>query len=71
MRPQFFATPWTVACQALLSTAFSRQEYWSSLPFSSPGDHHGPRIKPAALASPALAGDSLPVHHFGSPYKLD
>ena len=68
MRPQFFATPWTVACQAPLSMEFSRQEYWSSLTFSSPGDLHGTRIKPASLASPALAGDSL---HFGSPHKLD
>ena len=31
-------TPWTVACQALLSMGFSRQEYWSGLPFPSPGD---------------------------------
>ena len=33
-----FATPWTVACQALLSVGFPRQEYWSGLPFPSPGD---------------------------------
>ena len=47
------ATPWTVACQAPLSMGFSRQEYWSGLPFLSPDDLPDPRIEPA---SPALAG---------------
>ena len=42
----FFATPWTVACQAPLSTGFSRQEYWSGLPFPSPGDLPNPGIEP-------------------------
>ena len=45
-------TPWTVVCQAPLSMWFSRQEYWSGLPFPSPGDLPDPGIK---LASPALA----------------
>ena len=36
--PTLFGIPWTVACQALLSTGFSRQEDWSGLPFPSPGD---------------------------------
>ena len=35
---RLFATPWTVAYQAPLSMGFSRQEYWSGLPFPSPGD---------------------------------
>ena len=48
--------PWTIACQALLSMGFSRQEYWSGLPFSSPGDLPDPGIKRESLASPALAG---------------
>ena len=48
-------TPWTVACQAPLSMGFSRQEYWSELPFSSPGDLPD-GIKPA---SPALQAVSL------------
>ena len=48
-----FATPWTVACQALLSTGFPRQEYWSRLPFPSPGDLSNPGIEPM---SPAMAG---------------
>ena len=51
-----FATPETVARQAPLSMGFSRQEYWSGLPFTSPGDLSNPGIEPASLASPALAG---------------
>ena len=54
---QLFVTPWTVACQALLSVKFARQGYWSGLPFPPPGDLPYPRIEPASLASPALAGD--------------
>ena len=50
------ATPWTVACQVPLSMGFSRQEYWSGLPFSSPGDLLDPEIEPG---SPALQADSL------------
>ena len=46
-------TPWTVAHQAPLSTGFFRQEYWSGLLFSPPGDLPDPGIKPT---SPALAG---------------
>ena len=38
-------TPWTVACQAPLSIGFSRQKYWSRLPFSSPGDLPDPGIE--------------------------
>ena len=49
-------TPWTVALQALLSLEFSRQEYWSGLLFSTPGDLPDPGIKPTSLASPELAG---------------
>ena len=43
---QLFATSWTLAHQAPLSMGFSRQEYWSGLPFPSPGDLPNPRIKP-------------------------
>ena len=49
-------TPWAVGCQASLSIEFSRQEYWSGVPFPPPGDLPNPGIKPACLASPALAG---------------
>ena len=52
-----FATPWTIASQAPLSMEFSRQEYWSGLPFPSPGDLPHPGIE---LRSPALQMDSLP-----------
>ena len=52
-----FATTWTVAYQALLSLGFSRQEYWSRLPFPSPGDLPNPVIK---LESPVLQADALP-----------
>ena len=46
--------PWTVARQALLSMEFSRQEYWSGLPFPSPGDLPQAGIEPVSLVSPAL-----------------
>ena len=51
-------TPWTVACQAPLSMGFSRKEYWSGLPFLSPGDLPDPGIE---LGSPALQADDLPT----------
>jgi len=50
-------TPWTGTHQGFLSMEFSRQEYWSRLPFASPGDLPDPRIRPE---SPALREDSLP-----------
>ena len=50
------ATLWTVARQAPLSIGFSRQEYWSGLPSSPPGDLSNPRIEPKSHVSPALAG---------------
>ena len=50
-----FVTPWTLVHQAPLSMGFSRQEYWSGLPFPSPGDRPHPRIKPG---SPALQAES-------------
>ena len=54
---RFFAIPWTVVYQASLSMGFSRQEYWSGLPFPSPGDLPDPGIEPR---SPALQADALP-----------
>ena len=50
-----FVAPWTVAHQARLSMRFSRQEYWSGLPFPPPGDLPHPGIKPISLTSLALA----------------
>ena len=52
----FFGTSWTVTCQAPLSMEFSRQEYWSWLPFPSPGDLPDSGIELVSLASPAVAG---------------
>ena len=53
---RLFATPWTVAYQAPQSMEFSRQEYWSGLPFPSPGYLPNPGIEPG---SPALKADSF------------
>ena len=50
-----FVIPWTVAHQAPLSMGFSRQEYWSGLPYPPPGDLPNPGIEPASLMSPTLA----------------
>ena len=49
-RVRLFVTPWTAACQAPLSMGFSRQQYWSGLPFPSPGDLPNPGIEPMSLA---------------------
>ena len=57
-------TLWTVACQAPLSLGFSRQEYWSGLPFPSPGNLPSPGIEPK---SAALQADSLPSEPPGKP----
>ena len=54
---RLFATLWTVPCQAVLTMRFPRQEYWSGLPFSPPGDIPNPGIELASPASPALAGE--------------
>ena len=61
-----FVTPWTVAYQASLSMGFSRQEYWSGLPFASPGDLPHPGVKPR---SPALQADALPSEPPGKPLQ--
>ena len=64
----FFVTPQTVACQAPLSTELSRQEYWSGLPFPSPGDLPGPGTGPG---SPALQANSLPSEPLGNKVMLN
>ena len=56
-------TPWTVVHQAPLSMEFSRQEYWSGLPFPSPGDLPDPGIEPR---SSVLQADSLLLSQQGS-----
>ena len=54
-----FATPWTIVCQAHLSMGFSRQKYWSGLPFPPLGDLPEPRIGAKSPATPALSGTSF------------
>ena len=63
-RVRLFATLWTVAYQAPQSMKFSRWEYWSGLPFPSPGDLPDPGIEPN---SPALQADALPSEPPGKP----
>ena len=58
------AIPWTVACQAPLSTEFSRQEYWSGLPFPNPGNLPDPGIE---SAPPTLAGGLFTTEPPGNP----
>ena len=67
-RVWLFVTPWTVAYQALPSMRFSRQEYWSGLPFPSPGDLPNPGIEPG---SPALQTDALPSEPPGKPFLTE
>ena len=63
-RVRLFETPWTVAYQAPPSMGFSRQEYWSGLPFPSPEDLLNPGNEPG---SSVLQADSLPSELQGSP----
>ena len=63
-RVRLFVTPGTVAHQAPLSLGFSKQEYWSGLPFPPPGDPPGPGIKPVP---PALAGGFFTTELWGKP----
>ena len=64
---RLFAIPWPVVYQASLSMGFSRQEYWSGLPFPSPGDPPDPGIKPR---SPAFQADTLPSEPPGKPPEI-
>ena len=66
-RLRLFATLWTVAYQAPLSMGFSRQEYWSGLPFPSPGDLPDSGIEPG---SPALEADALTSEPPGKMMKV-
>ena len=64
----FFLNPWAVASQAPLSRGFSRQEYWSGLPFPSPGNLSDPGIK---LGSTALARGLFTTEPPGKPEQLN
>ena len=64
---QLFVTPWTIAHQAPLSTAFFRQEYWSGLPFPLAGIFLTQGLNPCLLCLLYWQADSLPLRHLGSP----
>ena len=64
---RLLATVWTIAHRAPLSLGFSRQEYWSGLPFPSPGDLPNPGIEPKSPAASALQPDSLPLSQQAGP----
>ena len=66
-RVQLFAATWTVVHQAPLSETFSRQKYWTGLPFPTPGDLPDPGIEAASLMSPALAGRFFTTVPAGKP----
>ena len=67
-RVRLFATPWTIAYYAPLSMGFSRQEYWTGMPFSSPEDLPNPGVEPG---SPTLQADSLPAELPGHPMDTE
>ena len=64
---QVFVISWTVARQAPVSMGFPRQEYWSGLPFPSPGNLPNPGMDPTSLASPSLAGGFFTTEPPGKP----
>ena len=66
-----FETAWTVTRQPPLSMEFSRQEYWSGLPFPPPGDSPNLGIKPKSLVSPALAGEFFTIEPPGKPIIMN
>ena len=68
---QLSAVPWTVAHQSLLSIEFSKQEYWSGLPFLTPENLPDPRIEPKSLAPPSLVDRFLTTQRSGKPNKDD
>ena len=73
-RVRLCATPWTAAHQAPPSQGFSRQEYWSGLPLSSPGDLPDPGIEPRSttLQADALTSEppGKPLNHFNHILKI-
>ena len=69
-RVLLFATPWAIVCQASLSMEFSRQEYWSGLPFPPPGDLPNPGTEHTSLVSPALAGGFFTPEPPGKPRMI-
>ena len=68
---RLFVTPWTIACQPPLSRRFSRQEYWSGLPFASPGDLPDLGVELMSPASPVLADRFFTTEPPGKPQLLN
>ena len=68
-RVQLFVAPWTTtwACQAPLSTEFSKQEYWNGLPFPTQRVFPIQGLKVSLLYLPYQQADTLPPHHLGAP----
>ena len=64
---RLFVTPWTIAHQVPLSMEFSKQQYWSGLPFPTPGDRPDPGIEPTTSVSPALPGGFFTTEPPGKP----
>ena len=67
---QFFVTPWTGARQAPVSMGFSRQEYWSGLPFPAAGDLPDPEIECVSLASLVMGGRFFSTVPPANPYPI-
>ena len=67
LRAQSCLNPWAIARQVSLFMKFSRQEYWSGLPYPTSGDLPGPGIKPLSLLSPTLAGGFFTTAPPGKP----
>ena len=67
---RFFETPWTLALSASLSMEFSTHEYWSSLPYLTPGNLPNPVIEPTYLAYPALVVRLFTTAPPGEPIEL-
>ena len=68
---RFFVTPWTAECQAPLSMGFPRQEYWSGVPFPSPGDLPHPGVHgPLAISSLNILEEMHSLGHQHNPTKL-
>ena len=66
-----FVTSWTVASQAPLPMVFPKQEFWSGLPFSPPGDLPDPGIKCASLGLLYCRADTLSLCHLGMPWNIE
>ena len=64
-----FATPWTAAHQVSLSMGFSKQEYWSGLPFPLPGDFPNPGTELVSPTTPALAGRFFIIEPLRKPQR--